>query len=97
MEETKRRELDRIFYCRSIAVVGASHQETKAGSMFVRALLGAGFRGPIYPINLYETGEVHSLPLYPRLQDVPGEVDMVVVAVPRGAVLEVLRTAPPRG
>lgn len=97
MEEARRRELDRIFYCRSIAVVGATKEETKAGNMFVRALIGAGFTGPIYPINPYESGEVHGWPIYPRLQDVRGEVDMVVVAVPRAAVLEVLEDCATKG
>ena len=97
MEQDRLRELDRIFYCRSLAVVGASQQEGKAGNMFIHALKQGGFQGHLYPINLHESGEVLGLKLYPRLQDIPGEVDMVVVTVPRSAVPSVLEDCAAKG
>ena len=35
----------------SVAIIGASNDETKLGGMLVKNMIDAGFKGPIYPIN----------------------------------------------
>ena len=43
--------LDALFRPRSIAVVGASTDPSKLGSLPIKFMLGAGFGGEIYPVN----------------------------------------------
>ncbi len=89
MFETKLKELDPIFYPKSIAVVGASADSIKAGSLWVLTLISAGFPGTIYPVGS-RGGRIADLEIFPSLRQVPGEVDLVIVAIPRQAVLELL-------
>ena len=49
-------------------------------------------RGPIYPVNP-RADEIAGLTVYPSLAAVPGPVDLAVVAVPSGAVMDVVRDA----
>jgi len=70
---------------RSVAVVGASRRAGTIGAALVANLKGAGFGGPIYPINP-NAAEIQGLPAYPRIGAVGKPVDLAVIAVPAAAV-----------
>src|SRR5260370_38110991 len=72
----------------SIALVGASAKSGKLGYILMRNLL-AGYPGKLYPINPGET-EIMGLQTYPRLQDVPGQIDLSVIALPTEACVEAM-------
>ncbi|MDQ6674598.1 MAG: GNAT family N-acetyltransferase [Chloroflexota bacterium] len=80
--------LRRVLYPRSVAVVGASQKPGAVGAAVVRNLLGAAFPGPIYPVNP-AGGTIQSLPAYASLEDIPGPVDLAIVAVPSKHVIGV--------
>jgi acyl-CoA synthetase (NDP forming) len=80
------REFEPIFYPKSIAVVGASSQENKMGSRWVKGLISAGFPGPVYPVAS-NGGTVWGLKIFPDLKLIPDEVDYVIASIPRRAVL----------
>ena len=48
-----------------------------------------GFEGPVYPINP-RADEIAGYKAYPRLADVPGEVDLVISCIPAGGVLDLI-------
>lgn len=75
-------ELDFIFHPRSIAVAGVSTKEIgpMSGGNFVSSLLEIGFRGPIYLIHPTAPA-IRGLKCYPRLTDVPDDVDYVISSV----------------
>jgi acyl-CoA synthetase (NDP forming) len=87
--EEKLRELEPVFYPKSIAVVGASATSIKAGSLWVYDLRSAGFPGVVYPVGS-SGGRLGDLEIFPSLRLIPGEVDYVIVAIPRQSVLELL-------
>ncbi|MBE0430652.1 MAG: CoA-binding protein [Dehalococcoidia bacterium] len=89
MFEEKLKELEPVFYPGSIAVVGASANSRKAGTAWVWTLMSAGFPGPIYPVG-FSGGRIGDLEVYPSLKHVPGDIDYVIVAIPRQSVLEFL-------
>ncbi|HVX22160.1 MAG TPA: acetate--CoA ligase family protein [Acidimicrobiales bacterium] len=66
---------------RSVAVIGAGHRPGAVGHEVVRSLLAAGFAGPVYPVNPH-LAAVAGTPAYPSVEQVPGPVDLAVVAVP---------------
>ncbi len=84
--------LNRLFDAKSVAVVGASAAPQKLGHVLLRNLIEGGFPGSLYPINRKER-EVMGLKAYPTLLDVEGDIDLIVVAVPSGAVLSVVDEA----
>jgi acyl-CoA synthetase (NDP forming) len=85
MNKKRLKEFQPIFYPRSIAVMGASQDNSKPGSMFLAGLVEAGFRGELYPINP-KGGEILGLKAYPNLKSVPNLVDYVILAVPRAVI-----------
>ena len=89
------RSIRRLLHPASVAVVGASNDPGKIGSAVFQALLRAGFTGPLYPVNP-EARSVHGVRAYPTLADVPDSIDLVVVAVPAGAVPGVVEQAAQR-
>ena len=78
-----------LFAPRSVAVVGASQVPGKIGAAIFQNLVAAGFRGDLYPINP-NAREIGGRPSFPRVSDVPGEVDLAVIAVPAARVEDAL-------
>ncbi|MGQ9694412.1 MAG: acetate--CoA ligase family protein [Thermodesulfobacteriota bacterium] len=87
---SKSLNLSRLFYPQSIAVIGASPDENSLGNLPIRFLLHHGYRGRIYPVNPRHK-EVMGFPCYSSLKDIPGEVDLALIGVPRQFVLQTLQ------
>ncbi len=85
----KARSLDPIFRPRSVAVVGASRRKHTIGHEILRNLVDFEFRGAVYPVNP-AAEVVRSMRCYASLAEVPGSVDLAVIAVPREKVREVV-------
>ncbi len=84
------KELEPIFYPRSIAVVGVSGDEARVPALWFKSLMSSGFKGDIYAVNKKE-GQFHGHRIWPSLASIPGLVDLVIVCVPRASVLDLLR------
>jgi acetyl coenzyme A synthetase (ADP forming)-like protein len=69
----------------SVAVVGAGRRRGNIGAEVLRNLVQAGFNGVVYPVNR-RARVVGSLRAYPRITDVPDEVDLAIVVVPAAEV-----------
>jgi acetyltransferase len=79
------RNLDKLFAPKSVAVIGASGQPARVGSVVLANLLRGGFAGPVWPVNpKYRTLE--GLPCYPDVRALPGIPDLAVIVVPPAAV-----------
>jgi len=86
----------RIFYPRSVAVIGASRDPERVGGKVFRNLLFAGFSGVIFPVNP-KTTSVGGVLSYPSVEHVPGDVDLAVIIVPAAQVLEVINQCARKG
>jgi acetyl coenzyme A synthetase (ADP forming)-like protein len=74
---------------RAVAVIGASRDPAGIGRRILDALVAAGCRGPVYPINP-AADEVAGLRTYHSVRDAPAGIDLGVIAVPRDRVLAVV-------
>jgi acyl-CoA synthetase (NDP forming)/RimJ/RimL family protein N-acetyltransferase len=74
----------------SVAVVGASRRRGTVGGELLYNLLAGGFGGPVYPVNPVAT-MVQGVDAYRTIADVPGSVDLAVIAVPAPQVAGVVR------
>jgi acetate---CoA ligase (ADP-forming) len=82
----------RLVDARSVAVVGASARPNSLGAVAIAQLVGGGFPGPVYPVNpRHDT--LAGLRCYPALDALPEPADLVLLAVPDGALLEQLELA----
>ncbi len=82
--------LARLFDPASIAVVGASSSEDKAGFQILKAL--EAFDGTVYPINP-RGGEILGRRVLTRLSEVPGPVDLVALVLPARHSVAVIEEA----
>ncbi|KAA1399631.1 bifunctional GNAT family N-acetyltransferase/acetate--CoA ligase family protein [Aeromicrobium ginsengisoli] len=88
--------IERIFRARSIAVIGASRRQNSIGQAMVRNLVLGDFSGSVYAVNS-QAEAVSGLPAYKTVQDIPGEVDIAIVAVPAESVNDVVLDCAAKG
>jgi acetate---CoA ligase (ADP-forming) len=85
-----------FFQPRSVAVVGASRNPSHIGRRIFNALVSAGYKGIIYPVNP-GAASIDSHRAYASVRDLPEGPDLAVIAVPRDAVLGVIDDCAFRG
>ena len=88
--------LDAILNPRSIAVIGASNTPGRIGGRPIHMMQQAGYSGAIYPVNP-KYDEIQGLTAYPRIGDVPGDVDCAIIAVPANIALDAVRACAEHG
>ena len=90
--------LDYVFHPRSIAIAGVSAKEGPGfgGGGFVGSLLEIGFRGPIFLIHPTAPA-IRGIKCYPRVTDVPDELDYDISSVPARFVTELLEDCIAKG
>ncbi|MGD0943946.1 MAG: GNAT family N-acetyltransferase [Acidimicrobiales bacterium] len=90
------RSIEHILRPSSIAVIGQSHERGSVGHDIVRNLLAGGFTGAVYPVDR-QAGSVCGLRAYPSLGEIPGPIDLAVVALPRELLDDVVRGCGAKG
>jgi acyl-CoA synthetase (NDP forming) len=73
--------MDRFFKPRSVAVIGASGTPGKLGYVIVKNVADSDFAGEVYPVNP-KSDEILGYKVYRSVTEIPGEVDLVVTALP---------------
>ncbi|HLZ35548.1 MAG TPA: acetate--CoA ligase family protein [Nitrospira sp.] len=89
LESSVVNSLKPFFHPRSVAVIGASRQQTNIGYRLLESLQGSRFAGTIIPVNPHAT-EIAGLRVFPSLAAVPEPVDLAVIAVPPQLVLSII-------
>ena len=80
----------------NMAVFGASRNPQKAGAVLLKLLKETGFKGKVAGVNP-QGGEIHGLPLYRSLDEVPFPVELAVMVIPPEAVLGALTECARKG
>ncbi|MBW0005364.1 MAG: acetate--CoA ligase family protein [Hyphomicrobiales bacterium] len=81
--------LDALFRPRSVAVVGASTDPSKLGSLPIKFMLGAGFAGDIYPVNP-RADTIQGLKAFSSVKSIGKRIDAAIIAVPKELSLAAL-------
>ena len=82
-----------VFDPRRVALVGASDRVGSVGRLLWDNL--ADFPGEVLPVC--QAATVAGRPAYPDLRDVPGEVDLAVIATPAATVPDIIAAAAAKG
>ncbi|MGI8523697.1 MAG: GNAT family N-acetyltransferase [Nocardioides sp.] len=88
--------IQKFFNPRSVAVIGASRRQDTIGQALVRHLVLGDYTGRVYVVNP-KTPAVSGLPAYASVADIPGDVDVAIVAVPADAVQDVVLDCAAKG
>ncbi|MCW2716138.1 MAG: CoA-binding domain protein [Frankiales bacterium] len=90
------RSVQRLLAPRTVAVIGASRERGAPGHELLHSLLASGFTGEVFPVNPAAT-EVAGVQAHADVRDVPGPVDLALVAVPAAEVADVVRACGVKG
>jgi len=88
--------LEKVLNAESVAVVGASKNETKRGYQTVRTLLEEKYEGDIYPVNPKETS-ILGFKCHKAVSDIEGFVDLALIATPARTLPAVLEDCGKKG
>jgi acyl-CoA synthetase (NDP forming) len=95
MDAQTKASLDRIFFPRGLALVGASGTPGKLGAVFTEGLVRMGYT-PLYPVNPREK-EILGLPAYPSVNAIAGPVDLAIILLPAPAVRQTVEECVRKG
>jgi len=87
---------DRIFKAESVAIIGASKNETKRGYQAIKTLLDEKYEGSIYPVNPKES-TIIGLKCYSSVLDIPENIDLALVTTPAHTLKNILRECGEKG
>jgi acetate---CoA ligase (ADP-forming) len=90
------KSLKGFFAPQSVAVIGASANPEKIGYQILKNVIAGGFPGEIYPINPKED-KILERKTYPSVAQIPGPVDLAVVAIPAPHVLSTIKDCAQKG
>lgn len=79
---------------KKIAVIGASTHPAKYGNKIIKDLLAKGYQ--VVPVNPAQQ-EIEGLPVIHRIDDLPGDTDLLVFVVPAAAGIAMAREAADHG
>ncbi len=85
-----------LFRPDSIAIIGASTDPTKLGTIPLVHMKTSGFKGPLYPINP-RAATVQDVPAFPSILAVPEPVDLAIIAVPEAQAIQAMRDCASKG
>jgi len=77
--------LDQIMSPKSIAIIGASTKTDTIGGIILKNIIEYKYTGKLYPINP-KADQISGLKAYKSILDVPGDVDLAIIVIPRDAV-----------
>jgi acyl-CoA synthetase (NDP forming)/GNAT superfamily N-acetyltransferase len=95
-QHAEARSIRRLLFANSVAVVGASSDEDKIGSVVFRNLLRMGLEGTLYPVNEHAR-HVSGVRAYPSVLEIPDPIDLAVICVPADAVPPVVEQCAAKG
>ena len=88
--------LDPILKPRTVAIIGASPRPGSIGKVVLSNIMGSDFNGILYPVHP-KAKSINSMKVYPSISEVPDEIDLAYVIVPRDYVLPVVEECGRKG
>ncbi|MFH1750222.1 MAG: CoA-binding protein, partial [Candidatus Micrarchaeota archaeon] len=98
MDDSTRAGLKALTNPKSVAVIGASADPNKVGYGVLKSLVEgcvfksyncSAFAGSVHPVNPRQT-QILGRKCFPRIQDIPEDIDLAVIAVPSSLVLQIM-------
>ncbi|MBD3195129.1 MAG: CoA-binding protein [Candidatus Lokiarchaeota archaeon] len=89
-------DISYFFEPNSIAVIGASSNESKVGHTVLKNIIDSEYKGKIFPINP-STEEILGLEAYPSVLDVDQSIDIAIFVIPSKYVNSVAKECGEKG
>ncbi|MFX1343469.1 MAG: CoA-binding protein [Promethearchaeota archaeon] len=75
----------------TVAVIGASKNQTKGGYHIIENLISNNYKGKIFPVNPYSDGEVMGLEFKKSVLEIEDDVDLAIFYSPNSVVPAILK------
>lgn len=85
-----------LYAPKSVAIIGASRDPDKVGSVILANIMRSGFSGQIYPVNPH-ADTIEGLQAYKSVTDIEQRPDLAIVAIPAKFVLDALEECVMKG
>lgn len=82
--------LSPLFSPQGVAVLGASENPNKLGSVLLNNLVEYGYAERIYPVNP-RSKEIMGYPAYAAVSEIPHQVDVALISIPDAQVVDAIR------
>ena len=92
----KSKDLTGIFNPRHVAIIGATPHPDKIGYQILKNTIDGGFAGEILPIHPREA-EILGKKAYKSVLEVPGPIDLAIIAIPAKLVIPTLLECAQKG
>jgi len=96
LAEEEKIRYKRIFAPERVAIVGVAAEGFGFGRGILLSLLSIGFSGEILPVNR-RGGEICGLKIHKSVEDIPGDIDFAIIAVPAESVPDALESCMKKG
>jgi acyl-CoA synthetase (NDP forming) len=73
--------VEKVFYPKSIALVGASTKENSLSRTILTNLIDGGYKGILYPVNP-KSESILGVKCYSSVSAIPDPVDLAVIVIP---------------
>jgi acetate---CoA ligase (ADP-forming) len=78
------------FFCpKSVAVIGASRDETKVGHTIVDNIINSCYKGKILLVNP-NTDNIHGIKCYKSILDIKDDIDLAIMVIPNKFIMQSL-------
>lgn len=84
------KKLNKLFNPGTIAVIGATNQKGRVGYSLMNNLIGSGYEGIVYPINLNRES-IFGVKAYRSVGDTPDKIDLAIIATPAKTIPGLVR------
>ncbi len=85
-----------FFNPETVAIVGASRNPMKFGSIILTNLFNLGYEGKIFPVNR-RGEEIAGLKTYTSVKEIPDPVELAILAIPASATVAALKDCAQKG
>jgi acyl-CoA synthetase (NDP forming) len=84
--------IDHFFHPKNITLIGVSRNLMSASGMILSNIRKGEYKGPLYLVNknIETGGKILDYPVYQRLNEIEGDLDLIFVIVPSRVVPEIL-------
>lgn len=88
--------MQELFYPDSIAIIGASRNKSKIGSIILHNILKTNYKGDLFLVNP-SARQIEGYPVYQSINQLPQGIKVAIVVIPSGFVLETVEELGKKG
>lgn len=89
-------KLDGFFNPKSIAIIGASRDQSKIGHVVMRNMVEGEFKGKVFPVNP-NTAKILGIKCFPSVMKIKEHIDLAVISIPAEFVPKALEECGKKG